>query len=48
MLGTLGTYVLTKKKTEVITLHGESQFDSAGAIGLYLTKSSEMIVSTAS
>jgi hypothetical protein len=37
-----------KKKTEVITLHGESQFDSAGAIGLYLTKSSEMIVSTAS
>ncbi len=46
-LGTLGTCVLAKKKKQM-SLHGESQFDSASAIDLYLTKSSEMIMSSAS
>ncbi len=40
--------ICSHQKKKQMSLRGESQFDSAGAIGLYLTKSSEMIVSTAS
>jgi hypothetical protein len=38
----------SRQKKKQMSLHGESQFDSASAIDLYLTKSSEMIMSSAS